>query len=963
MNISSLFADLTLRFRTWQRGSLAANTALKVLIAGVGLALAFSLLGWAMVQQRESKRLTENISGLLATVEPTVRIACFTADQTLAAELANGLLSNPAVAAVRITSGSQVLAEVVKNMNAPPVMQTESSFNRKVTSPFNDADYVGEIVLFSDDAHIREQANGYSRLIIALSLIEMLIVSLVVAGVVLRTVVHPIRSFADMLGKIDINSGNHVSPPKENEFNEVGHLAHTFNNLLDRLLALLMDEQELRVRLAHKESRFRMLAENSPNLIVRYDLDCRRIYCNPAYEEKFGIASGMALNTTPEQLWQVANYSATEYQSILRKVMTSGLSEKVLLEWNRADGSLVINDFHLVPEWNADGIISNVVAIGHDISVLKQQQRLDKDRSLVFERIVQGGDLSDVLAMVTAHVERAIANQQCAILLLDEKNKCLRIGAASSLPDSYLQAADQFAKNFSDNGYSHFYWTGFIELAAQHNLIVSRYEPILNSENRLLGMLTLYQKPPASRAALDINFIRQACNLAAISIERKRIEALVQHHASYDALTNLPNRRLFGDRLRDEITKAQRGNSNVTLLFLDLDRFKAVNDTMGHEFGDMLLVETASRIHACVRESDTVARLGGDEFVVLIPDVADISHLGRTAKNIVDALSQPFELEGHIAYVSASIGVASYPSDADNADKLVSCADQAMYAAKDAGRNGFHFYSEELSIRANERLALELDLRHAIHRNELELYYQPKVGLADGCLIGSEALLRWKHPQRGMVPPDKFISIAEDSGLILEIGEWVLRDGCKTAREWNGDGKPLHKVAINLSARQFQSGNLCATVSAILTETRCAPEWIELEITESLLLEEGGDALKTLNCFQNMGITIAIDDFGTGYSALSYLARFPINTLKIDRSFINNVTDQGYHAELVKAIISIAHSLNQKVVAEGVETEAQAAALLSFGCHIAQGYLYSKPVPKMIFAALPHSFALEAASR
>lgn len=959
MNIPSACADLSDRLLAWRRSSLAVNTALKVLAAGVGLALAFSLLGLVLAQQREAKRLTENISGLLATVEPTVRVACFTADQTLASEVANGLLSNRAVAAVRISSGSQVLAEVSKDKDAKITLQADSSFGRKVTSPFNDADNIGEIMLFADDAYIHEEANGYSWLIIVLSLIEMLIVSLVVAAIMLRTVVRPIRSFSDMLGKIDINSGNHVSPPAKNELNEVGHLARTFNNLLDRLRALLMDEQELRVQLAHKESRFRMLAENSPNLIVRYDLECRRIYCNPAYEEKFGLPAGMALNTMPEQLWLVTNYSAAEYQAILHKVMASGMAEKILLEWSKADGKPVINDFHLAPEWDADGKVSNVIAIGHDVSVLKQQQRLDKDRSQVFERIVQGGELSEVLAMVAAHVERAIANQQCAILLLDEKNRCLRIGAASSLPDSYLQAADQFAQKFSDNGYSHFYWTGFIELAAQHNLIVSRYEPILNSENRLLGMLALYQKPPAAKAALDINFIRQACNLAAISIERKRIEELVLHHASYDALTNLPNRRMFGDKLREEITKAQRGNSNVTLLFLDLDRFKAVNDMMGHEIGDMLLVEAATRIHACVRESDTVARLGGDEFVVLIPNVADISHLGRAAKNIVDALCHPFELNGHVAYVSASIGIASYPSDADNADKLVSCADQAMYAAKNAGRNGFHFYSEELSIRANERLSLELELRHAIPQNELELYYQPKINVADGALIGSEALLRWKHPQRGMVSPDKFISIAEDSGLILEIGEWVLREGCKTACEWNGDGKPPHKIALNLSARQFQSGNLCATVSAILEETKCQPEWIELEITESLLLEEGGDALQTLYCFQKMGITIAIDDFGTGYSALSYLARFPINTLKIDRSFINNVTDLGYHAELVKAIISIAHSLNQKVVAEGVETAAQAAVLQSYGCHIAQGYLYSKPLPKTKFVELPHSFGQE----
>jgi diguanylate cyclase (GGDEF)-like protein len=398
----------------------------------------------------------------------------------------------------------------------------------------------------------------------------------------------------------------------------------------------------------------------------------------------------------------------------------------------------------------------------------------------------------------------------------------------------------------------------------------------------------------------------------------------------------------------------------VTLLFLDLDRFKAVNDTMGHEVGDMLLVEAAVRIKSCVRESDMVARLGGDEFVVLIPNVTDIAHFGGVAKKIVDVLLHPFELDGHIAYVSASVGIASYPSDADSADKLVSCADQSMYAAKEAGRNGFYFYSAELTLRANERLELEQALRYAVRRNELELYFQPKVSLADGALVGSEALLRWNHPQRGLVLPDKFISIAEDSGLIVAIGEWVLRDACRVACEWNAQGKPLHKVAINLSVRQFQSNDLVNTVRKALKDTHCRPQWIELEITESLLVDEGGDVLKVLGVFREMGITIAIDDFGTGYSSLSYLARFPIDTLKIDRSFTGRVCAEGHYPELVKAIISIARSLKQQVVAEGVETIEQAAMLHAHGCHIAQGYLYSKPIPKAAFEALPRSFGLKA---
>jgi EAL domain-containing protein (putative c-di-GMP-specific phosphodiesterase class I) len=330
--------------------------------------------------------------------------------------------------------------------------------------------------------------------------------------------------------------------------------------------------------------------------------------------------------------------------------------------------------------------------------------------------------------------------------------------------------------------------------------------------------------------------------------------------------------------------------------------------------------------------------------------------LGRVANNIVELFKQPFLLEGKEVFISGSIGIALYPDDSEDADDLLKQADAAMYFAKRSGRNTFRFYSKELMVSAHERVMLESDLRRGFERSELEVYYQPEMSLADGAMIGSEALLRWSHPQRGMVSPDKFIPIAEDSGLIVDIGEWVLRRGCQTAREWNAPGKPAHKIAINLSARQFMSGNLPRTVRKVLEETGCIPEWIELEITESLLLDDGCVVLDMLEEFRVMGITIAIDDFGTGYSSLSYLSHFPIDTLKIDRSFTDRVTEGGHHAELVRAIVSIARSLDQQVVAEGVETEEQAAFLRANGCHVAQGYLYSKPVPKAEFESLPLSF-------
>jgi diguanylate cyclase (GGDEF)-like protein/PAS domain S-box-containing protein len=432
----------------------------------------------------------------------------------------------------------------------------------------------------------------------------------------------------------------------------------------------------------------------------------------------------------------------------------------------------------------------------------------------------------------------------------------------------------------------------------------------------------------------------------------------VHQMAFYDSLTSLPNRALFNDRLRQMITDASWHGQQAGVMLLDLDRFKAVNDTLGHPAGDELLREAAARLTYCVRGYDTVARLGGDEFAILLTEIRSADDLGRVANKIVETFKEPFLLEGKEVFVTTSIGIAVYPADSENSDDLLKMADSAMYFAKRSGRNTFRFYSKDLSDLSNERLLLEGDLRRGFARGELELYYQPKVRLADGMLIGSEALLRWNHPKRGIVAPDKFISIAEESGLIIDIGAWVLRDACRVANGWNGHGKPLHKVAINLSARQFQSNDLVKTVRNALEDTHCYPEWIELEITESLLLDDGGEVLEALESFRAIGITIAIDDFGTGYSSLSYLARFPVDTLKIDRLFISRITEGGHYLELVKAIILIANSLKQNVVAEGVETVEQAAVLQKFGCDIAQGYLYSRPIPKAMFDTLPRSFEM-----
>ena len=433
----------------------------------------------------------------------------------------------------------------------------------------------------------------------------------------------------------------------------------------------------------------------------------------------------------------------------------------------------------------------------------------------------------------------------------------------------------------------------------------------------------------------------------------KAYQDKIHQMAFYDPLTGMPNRVLFNDRLAQMLKDAAYHHYQAGVVVVDLDRFKQINDTMGHAAGDALLKEVAVRLRASVRSYDTVARLGGDEFGILLPQIRTGAHLARVAGKLLAAFNQSFWLEGREIFVSCSVGIAVYPSDSEVAEELLKYADSAMYSAKRFGRNNFRFYSKDLTVHAQQRLTLESELRRALERGELALHYQPKVLLESGAIVGCEALLRWTHPRLGMVSPEQFIPVAEDSGLINELGAWVLRESCRTAALWNAAAALPRKVALNLSVRQIQAPGLVAQVAGILSETGCQPQWLEFEITESLLLGEDSMVVSALQTLRDMGITIAIDDFGTGYSALSYLARFPIDTLKIDKSFIHSATTDHFRAELVRAILSIARCLNQIVVAEGVETREQADFLAAEGCQLAQGFLFSEAVPLAQLLAFP----------
>jgi diguanylate cyclase (GGDEF)-like protein/PAS domain S-box-containing protein len=427
--------------------------------------------------------------------------------------------------------------------------------------------------------------------------------------------------------------------------------------------------------------------------------------------------------------------------------------------------------------------------------------------------------------------------------------------------------------------------------------------------------------------------------------ERRQAEEQIEYQAYHDALTGLPNRLLFRDRVTIALAHAKRQRTPVAVMFLDLDRFKFVNDTLGHSLGDELLRAVAARLRAVLREGDTIARMGGDEFTVLLADLKQVEDAAKIAQKLIDTIAYPFRVEGHELYVTTSVGIALHPDDGDTAESLLKNADAAMYRAKDAGRNSYQLCTKAMNSRAAERLSIENTLRRAIDREELVLHFQPLVRLDTRQISGMEALLRWNRPGHGIVPPATFIGIAEETRMIIPIGEWVLRQACKQAREWQKGAHPGLRISVNLSPRQFQQSDLCDVVSAALNESGLDPRSLELEITESTAMLNTERTIATLLELRDLGVRIAIDDFGTGHSALSYLRRYPIDRVKIDREFVQEIETSRSNRAIVSAIVAMAHGLDLFVTAEGVETEAQVNFLREQKCEEVQGFLFGRPAP------------------
>src|SRR5690554_674698 len=436
------------------------------------------------------------------------------------------------------------------------------------------------------------------------------------------------------------------------------------------------------------------------------------------------------------------------------------------------------------------------------------------------------------------------------------------------------------------------------------------------------------------------NYVVAAVDITELTEANRKMQQL----ALFDSLTGLANRRLFMDRLNNALASCRRERSSLALLFLDLDQFKRINDTLGHDAGDILLLTIADRLKGCVREKDTVSRLGGDEFTVLLTDVKDTYSVTHVAQQILKALKQPIKLHKHEVIVSTSIGITLAPADSNHAETLMKNADLALYRAKECGRDRYHFFTEELNIQALKHLVLEQELRSAHRDDEFTLAFQPQVDLRTESVISVEALLRWNHPQPGLVSPDDFITVAEETGLIIPIGRWVLRNACMQVKMIHELTGHQIKVAVNLSTRQFRDPRLEQIISEVLVESGLSPEFLELEVTESMLMDDIDKVIEQLTRIKSTGVTITIDDFGSGYSSLSYLKRLPVDILKVDRQFVQDIPDDISDMEITSAVIAVAHKLNLKVIAEGVEDIDQRDFLVINKCDFAQGYYYSKPL-------------------
>ena len=714
------------------------------------------------------------------------------------------------------------------------------------------------------------------------------------------------------------------------------------DGLVRRIIGVAKDiteQVEASQSLRDSEQRYRMLAESISDVIFSTDQKLQPNYVSPSVNAVLGYTAEWILQNgwnsiiaNPQQLAALyallhrvrKGLSKPDALASLRSEVTTQL---FLFDCLRADGRKIPVELRLVLVWDEAGTFEGILGVGRDIS---QQRRAEKDLRMaatVFEHSTSAILITDPAGyIVQANDAFSRVSGYAVAQVLDQLPMMLTVEDQQEAHMGYI------LKQLHQRGS----WEGEVWLKrrdGEHYPAWVGITAVFDDEGDLASYVCFFS---------DIS-------------ERKASEQRIHRLAYYDALTHLPNRTLFQDRLHTALQHAERQHAWVVLMFLDLDRFKPINDSLGHAAGDRMLKEMAARLLGCVAEDDTVARMGGDEFTLLLqPGATQQAALTRAihvAEQILASLVKPFVLEGREFFVTASIGIALSPQDGNELSQLMKNADTAMYHAKERGKNNFQFYQADMNASALERLELESDLRHALEQEEFTLYYQPQFSGDGKRLTGAEALLRWRHPRRGLVPPGDFIPVLEELGLVVEVGEWVLKEACQQLRQWHKAKVRVPKVSVNISARQFSDGQLGMRIANILQETGLPPACLELELTESILMREVSEAMQILDGLKSLGLSIAVDDFGTGYSSLNYLKQFPIDVLKIDRTFVDGLPSGEQDAQIARAIIAMAHSLNLAVIAEGVETHEQLEFLREHGCDEVQGYLFGRPMPASRFEA------------
>jgi diguanylate cyclase (GGDEF)-like protein/PAS domain S-box-containing protein len=807
----------------------------------------------------------------------------------------------------------------------------------------------------------------------ALLLLDALVLGAVFLAV-RRQIVHPLRELVQR--SRELAEGNYQSRASHHSADEIGQLATSFNYSAQRIGSLIADIELDRQNLKQAESMFRGFAENS--VVGVYIVQDQRFrFVNSKMAEMFAYEQGeMIASVGVFDL--VAESDRAQVEENMQKRLRGELLEvNYERRARRKDGSMFdVEVFGSTMQ--LDGAAATI-GIMLDISERKQLDLSLRALSACNRALVRATDESVLLTEICR-----IVREVCGYPFVwvgyaehDASKKVRPAALAEAEPGALMSMINHVSwgdaetargptgsairkgqvivlKDLQTNALI----APWREFMVRHAIVSAMALP-LKAGNKILGALTVYAQQADTFGPDEVRVAQELADNLAYGINALRAEASrrqyareLEHQAHHDGLTGLPNRLMLQDRLCQAIAFAARYTRPVWVVFLDLDHFKFVNDSLGHKAGDTLLNTIAARLQFAMRESDTVARLGGDEFVLVLPERKDEHLAASIVQRIKDTVAQPLTIEGQEFILGCSIGVAVYPNDGADPETLIKHADIAMYRAKETGRNNFQFFTPSMNERLIERIRIEGDLRNAIEREEFVLHYQPQVDTRSGRIIGMEALIRWQHPALGMVAPLRFIGLAEETGLIIPIGAWVLRCACAQNKAWQQAGLGHLRIAVNLSARQFAQPDLVQSIAAVLEETGLAPQYLEIELTESLVMTDVEHAIGILHDLKTLGVRLSLDDFGTGYSSLSYLKRLPIDALKIDQSFVRDITHATNDAAIVVSIISLAHNLQLDVIAEGVETPAQLAYLKQHGCNEMQGYYFSKPVPADAFGQI-----------